>query len=421
MNDFCCMISSITRKTIKRAGNTAFKFFLLLSILLISACSGQRKDGKDKVRNCIELNFLSKSEETAMRKKINAEQKAFSLDTIFQRKAKVQGFNGAVLVAQKGVILYRNAFGFTAPDQKTPLTTGHIFQLASVSKTFTAVAVLILADRKQLALNDSVQVYLKDFPYHGIRISDLLSHRSGLPNYLYSFDEKRKQGASAPSNDTILKWFSQASPLPAPYNRADAAFNYNNTNFIVLASVIEKVSGLTYPEFLRTEIFEPLGMTHTFVDTLCPDTLLSLKTSGYDRNRKRTRDFYDGVYGDKGIFSTVDNMLRWYMALSSNCLVNRLLLHEAFVPRSFERKSRHNYGYGFRLMTNPENMNELYYVYHGGWWAGYSSMFTFDPTDDYVIIVLSNRKNASVYENRTVIDLLDAHHVSDTGDEIDSL
>jgi CubicO group peptidase (beta-lactamase class C family) len=397
------------------------KLFFAIIIVTLSACSGRHHENRDDVRNCIDLKLPSKEEEAKIRNRINAEQKAFSIDTIFQKKAKKLGFNGAVLVAQHGVVIYRNAFGYTAPDQKELLTTDHIFQLASVSKTFTSVAILILADRKQLALNDSVQVYLPDFPYHGILIKDLLSHRSGLPNYLYSFEEKRKLGTPMPSNDSILKWFRQASPLPTPYNQPNKAFNYNNTNFILLAGIVEKVSGKPFADFLKTEIFEPLGMKYTFMDTLCPDTLKIFKTSGYDRNRKRVRDFYDGVYGDKGVYSTVDDMFRWYMALNSNCLVSKHLLREAFTPRSMEHKSRHNYGYGFRLMTNPEDMHEVEYIYHGGWWAGYSCMFAFNPKGDYVIIVLSNRKNASVYDNKAIREILDNNPVSNIGEEIDSL
>lgn len=419
MDDFCYMNTSSRYSRFLSARTLQAILLILITLSTVSSC--KRKENRNDIRDCIELKFPSKDEEAHIRKKINADQKAFSIDTIFQKKAKVQGLNGAALVAQHGVVIYRNAFGYTAPDRKEPLTTSHIFQLASVSKTFTSVAILMLADRKQLALNDSVQVYLPQFPYHGILIKDLLSHRSGLPNYLYSFEEKRKQGQDFPSNDTILKWFSQASPLPAPYNQPNKAFNYNNTNFILLASIVEKVSGKPFAGFLKTEIFEPLGMKHTFLDTICSDSLRMLKTIGYDGNRKRLRDFYDGVYGDKGVYSTIDDMLRWYMALSSNCLVSKHLLKEAFTPRSMERKSRHNYGYGFRLMTDPKNMHDVQFIYHGGWWAGYSSMFTFNLKEDYVIIVLSNRKNASVYENKTIMEVLDNKPITESGEEIDSL
>lgn len=414
------MISlSVTNHILKK--RRILPCFLFCALLLFAACTGKKHAHHEKVRNCIELQFPTEKEAAEIRERINADEKALSIDTIFQKKADQQGFNGTVLIAQNGVILYRKAFGFTAPDRKIPLKVDNVFQLASVTKTFTAVATLILADRRQLSLDDSIQVYLPEFLYHGILIRNLLCHRSGLPNYIYSFEEKRRQGAMAPSNDTILKWFSEASPLPNLYNRPDVAFSYNNTNFILLASIIEKVSGMSYADFLRTEIFEPLGMVSTFVDTICSDTIKALKTTGFDRNRKRERDFYDGVYGDKGIFSTIDDMLRWYMAINSSCLVSRHLLREAFTPRSMEHKSWHNYGYGFRLMTDPNNMHDVQFIYHGGWWAGYSSMFTFDLEDDYVIIVLSNRKNASVYENKAIMDILDQKPVTDGNEEIDSL
>jgi CubicO group peptidase (beta-lactamase class C family) len=123
----------------------------------------------------------------------------------------------------------------------------------------------------------------------------------------------------------------------------------------------------------------------------------------------RAREFYDGVYGDKGIFSSVGDMNRWYFALHSGCLLNKQWLAEAFTPRSFERKSRHNYGLGFRLMTDPEDMKKVHYVYHGGWWAGYSTMFWMDMDADIVIIVLGNRKNNSVYDIKSVLAILEGN------------
>ena len=405
------------------SGRRIISIFLLFAVIISwSSCSRRKKEvAPADVRNCIDLRFPSKKEEASIRREINADLKSRRLDSLFREKARLRGFNGAVLIAQRGVIIYKNAFGYTGPDRKTPLSTDHIFQLASVSKTFTAIATLMLAERKALSLDDSVQKFFRDFPYHGIRIKDLLSHRSGLPNYIYAFDEWRNTVTVPPTNSTIMRWFAVSSPPPVPYNLPDVAFSYNNTNYIILASIIAKVSGKTYAEFLKTEIFEPLGMVHTFVDTLCPVSLKALKTFGHDYNRRRDRDFFDGVYGDKGIYSTVDDMMRWYMALSSHCLLSRHLLKEAFTPRSLEHRSRHNYGYGFRLITDPGNMNKVEYVYHGGWWAGYSSMILFDLRDDYVVIVLSNRKNTSVYENKNVMDILDDKPTDENEEEIDSI
>ena len=243
-----------------------------------------------------------------------------------------------------------------------------------------------------------------------------------MPNYLYCFEDKRRLNGSSPTNDTVLKWFQEAVPLPAPYNQPDRSFSYNNSNFIILASIVEKVSGLRFVDFIHSRIFVPLNMTDSFIDTLAPDSVLKYRTTGFQGNRRREREFFDGVYGDKGVFCSVGDMQKWYFALHSGCLLNKHWLKEAFTPHSFEHKSRHNYGLGFRLMTEATNMKKVHYVYHGGWWAGYCTMLWMDMDADIAIIVLSNRKNNSVYDIKSVLSILEGNkdselqNVSDGGD-----
>jgi len=393
---------------VKPTSRYIFLFLLTaLQVVITPGCSDKPNATPVQLIDCITKNRLTPEQEAHIRKKIHASEKALALDSLFKKKAKNQGFNGAVLVAQKGVIIYQNVFGYSDLIKKDSLCLNSAFQLASISKTFTATGILLLAQDNKLKLQDSVQQYIPSFPYHGITIENLLSHRSGLPNYLYSFEDKRRENGPAPTNDTVLKWFSEADSLPKAYNLPGKSFNYNNTNFIVLASIIERVSKMSYEEFIRTRIFEPLGMIHSFVDTIAPPTLLCNRTTGHQGNRRREREFFDGVYGDKGIYSTPEDMEHWYFALHSGCLLNKKWLKEAFTPRSFEHKSRHNYGLGFRLMTDPQNMDKVHYVYHGGWWAGFSTMLWMDMDADIVIIVLGNRKNASVYDIKSVLSILE--------------
>ncbi len=389
--------------------------FLLIAgqVFITPGCSKKAATSPVQVIECIAKNRLTPQEEARIRKKIHADQKAFALDTLFKKKAKKQGFNGAVLVAQRGVILYQNVFGYANINLKDSLNMNSAFQLASISKTFTGTAVLLLAQDKKLKLQDRIQQFIPAFPYHGITIENLLSHRSGLPNYLYCFENKRRENGPAPTNDSILKWFIEADSLPKPYNRPGKSFSYNNSNFIILASIIEKISGMSYEHFIRTRIFEPLGMSHSFIDTLAPASLLRNRTTGFQGNRRREREFFDGVYGDKGIFASVGDMERWYFALHSGCLLSKHWLNEAFTPRSFEHKSRHNYGLGFRLMTDPKEMKKVNYVYHGGWWAGFSTMLWMDMEADIVIIVLGNRKNNSVYDIKSVMSILEENKDSE--------
>jgi CubicO group peptidase (beta-lactamase class C family) len=385
-------------------------FFLVLLVFL--SCKQSPKSAEE-TEKCFDKHLLTAEQQAAIRKQIHAEEKSKRLDTLFQKKSKSQGFNGAVLVAQKGVIIYENAFGYSDIRKKSPLTLNSGFQLASISKTFTGAGILLLIQEGELTLDDSIQKFIPEFPYHNIHIEDLLSHRSGLPNYLYAFDEKRKQKCLPPSNDTIIEWFCKADPMIPAYNKPGSFFSYNNSNFMILASIIEKVSGMRYADFLRDRIFLPLDMSHTYVDTLAPDSLLKLKTCGHNGNQLRERDFYDGVYGDKGIYSTVEDLSRWYFGLYNECILNRHMLKLAFTPRSFEKKSRHNYGLGFRLMTLPTDMKKVEYIYHGGWWAGYSTMFWSNPEEQYVIIVLGNKKSTSVYDIRPIIQILEGNKAAD--------
>ena len=402
--------------------NITLFLLTVIQVFITPGCLRKAAETPVQLSECIDNKRHSPEEEVRIRIKIHADEKAFSLDTLFKKKAKYQGFNWAVLVAQKGVILYQNVFGYADLNKKDSLGIHSAFQLASVTKTFTGTAVLLLAQDKKLELQDSIQKYLPSFPYHNITIENLLSHRSGLPNYLYCFENKRKLKGATPTNDTILKWFSEADSLPKPYGQPGKSFNYNNTNFILLASIIESISNMSYEKFIRTRIFEPLGMAHSYIDNIAPDSILFFRTTGHQGNKRREREFFDGVYGDKGIFSSAGDMERWYFALHSGCLLNKHWLKEAFTPRSFEHKSRHNYGLGFRLMTDPEKMDKVHYVYHGGWWAGYSTMLWMDVDADIVIIVLGNRKNASVYDIKSVLSILEGNKdselesINDSGD-----
>jgi len=403
------------------------KLYIFFAVALtLSSCLSkeQRKKFVPQTKTCFEQHRLTKAQDSAIRIEIHARAKAVRLDSLFQKKYIRQGFNGTVLIAQKGVTIYENAFGYRDYTSKTPLTLNSAFQLASISKTFTGVAILMMIQEGKLRLYDSIQKYLPGFPYHGITVGELLSHRSGLPNYLYTFEDKRMQNGAPPTNDSIVKWFCEANPTPPPYGRPGKHFSYNNSNFVILSCILAKVSGMSYADFIRKRIFEPLEMHHSYIDTPVSDSLMELRTSGHNGNRMNRRDFYDGVYGDKGVYSTVEDMAKWYYALINNCLVNKYWLKQAFTPRNLEKKSTHNYGLGFRLKTKSTNMRKVEYVYHTGWWQGYSTMFWYSPSNDYIIIILSNKHSNSAYDIKTAIAILEGGHseeeISDN-EEIDTI
>lgn len=324
-----------------------------------------------------------------------------------------------MLVAQKGVVIYEKSFGFASFGGKTKdsLKSDSKFQLASMSKTFTAVAVLKLIEGGKLKLDDSVQKFIPDFPYHGIDIKMLLSHRSGLPYYAYAFDDSVRRVKTPPDNNQILKWFAQSRPKP--YNVPGRSFAYNNSNYMVLASIVERVTGMPFDQYLKMAIFDPLGMKNTFLFTTKNDSINVNRTFGYEGRRKVSVDYYDSVIGDKGIYSTVEDLFRWYKGLNSDCLISKKTIKEAWEPRSFERKGIKNYGYGFRMILRDVDSKHPKYVYHNGWWKGYSTLFWFNPKEDYVVIILGNRKNGTVYRVKSILQVMEEDsNVSDLDDEL---
>jgi CubicO group peptidase (beta-lactamase class C family) len=337
---------------------------------------------------------------------IHAKEKAYQIDTLFKNKVEHAGFNGCVLVAQHGVIIYKKAFGYSNFKKKDSLKLNSAFQLASASKTLTAAAVLLLKDKGKLKLTDSVQKYLPGFPYSGITIQMLLTHRSGLGNYVYFCepycDKPNNYNGNCFNNAAMFEIMK--AHKPELYAKPGKKFEYCNTNYALLAMVVEKVSGESFAEFMRENIFIPLGMANTWIHDTKTDQQYKNKTIGYSGTRKPEEDTYaDDVYGDKGVYSTIDDMFKWDQALYSDTLLQSNTIEEAFQGYSNEHKGKRNYGYGWRTIDDGKNPK---IIYHNGWWHGYSSLFMRRPADKATIIVLSNTYNRSTYHVEGVLGIL---------------
>jgi CubicO group peptidase (beta-lactamase class C family) len=370
-------------------------------ICLIFACQSESKNSTKGIVEVDSVELRERLKKVAI--EINAEKKSKEIEAIFNAKA-LNGYNGTVLIAQKDVVLFNKAYGFANFQDTIKLDVDSKFQLASLSKTFTAVAVMKLVEEGKLGLDYTVKDYYPAFPYDGVTIRSLLSHRSGLPYYQYEFDKIVRSQKIYPTNQQVMDWFAKAKPSPKPLNLPDHFFTYNNTNYAVLAALIEKVTGLSYDEYLRKNILLPIGMKNTFSINTKNDTININRTIGYQYGRKLEKDFYDDIMGDKGIYSTSRDLLKWYNALKSESILNKESLREMYTPRSFERPGLRNYGYGFRLWVNDKQQTD--YVYHTGWWKGYNTIMFFDLREDFVIIVLSNKYNKDVYNLREVINVL---------------
>ncbi|RAJ06987.1 CubicO group peptidase (beta-lactamase class C family) [Chitinophaga skermanii] len=316
------------------------------------------------------------------------------LTNFFNKKLVPSGFSGAMLVAKKGVVIFEGSHGFENYQAKTKMVDTSTFQLASTSKTFTGVAVLKLVDEKKVNLDDSIQTYLPTVPYKGITVRMLLNHRSGLPNYLYFTEKYWKDRTKLMTNDDVIALMAQYKPqiqsLP------NTRFTYCNTNYILLASIIEKASGMKYADFMQQEIFNPLGLTRTYVFVPGQAARSHQTTSHQFNGRPAADDAFDGAMGDKGIYSCVQDMLKWDQALYSGRFLSDEILKEAFTPYSNEKRGTKNYGLGFRLMVFPDSTK---IVYHNGWWHGNNTVFYRFIQDSTTLVILGNKYNRNIYHS----------------------
>ena len=314
------------------------------------------------------------------------------IDDWFKRLCSGSRFNGNILVAKSGRIIYRNSYGYANYERKDTLTIRHRFQTGSISKTFTAVAVLVLKENASLNLDDPVEKFIPGFPYQGITIRMLLSHRSGLPNYNY-FCDLYTDRETIIYNEDVERLMIDS--VPAFYFPPDVRFDYCNTNFVLLARIIEKISGMSYEEFMRKEIFHKAGMRNTsiFVNGR-RDRLMKAATGYLFPWTVAQHTYQDGVTGDKGLYSTVDDLWLWNIALDRNLLVKPETLAEAFVPAQPEMNGHKNYGLGWRLTTAIDSSK---FIFHTGWWRGFNGMFVKDIKNDAVYIILSNVRNRAMY------------------------
>lgn len=325
----------------------------------------------------------------------------FRLDTLFEKLYNANAFNGNVLIARGKNIIYQKSFGYGIKESNILLNDSSIFQLASVSKVITGVATLLLYEQGKLNLDTKVCDILADFPYKNITVKHLLSHRSGLPNYTYFCSEYLKGESCFTSNQRVLDIMVEHQPKA--YLNPGLRFNYSNTNFVLLALIIEKISKKSFSTFLKEELFMPLGMNHSYT-ALNIDSTKEHITHGYTMNYGMVaNDRYDGVVGDKGIYTTTYDLFLLSTALYQHTLLANETQKLAYSPNSPEKKLS-NYGLGWRMKNSNDLDKE---VFHNGWWHGYRTSFHRRLKDSLTVIVLSNRLNKSVYNTWRIYGAID--------------
>ena len=322
-----------------------------------------------------------------------------------------RGFNGAILVAKKGRVIFEDYHGFFNLQKKDSLTPASAFHLASVSKTFTAMAVLKLAELGRLSLNNDVKKYFPAFPYDNITVKLLLSHRSSLPNYIYFMQKLGWNPKQYCSNEDMLSYLEKFKP---PLQGTPGThFTYCNTNYALLGLIIEKVSGKRYADFLQEYFFTPLNMTNTYVFTMA-DSAKAMPSYNW-RGRQEGLTFLDTGFGDKNIYSTPEDLLKWDQALYTNEVFKSQTLDEAYTPYSNEKPGVRNYGYGWRMNVYPDGKK---IIYHNGWWHGSNTVFIRMIQDSVTIIVLGNKYNRAIYDAKKMAAIFQSSAIMDDEERV---
>jgi CubicO group peptidase (beta-lactamase class C family) len=386
------------KKYIKYA---AVALIIILSSFILSTNSIASK--KEEVAKATPITALNEKEKSIIIErypKTKTEKVSHKLDSLLQRINKRHDFHGSLLVAKNGKIVYNNQVGYADFKNKKPLNEASVFQLASVSKQFTAAAIMLLYERNQIKLTDTVNKYFPNFPYEHVTITNLLNHTGGLPKYFWVAEHKWKQ-EKAPTNSEMMELLASSDVLR--FFRPGRNFDYSNTGYMVLASIVEKISGTSFNDFVKKNIFDPLNMKDSFVYSFENDNIRDNQLDGYRlyrgwRHLKIKNTVNDAIVGDKNVYTTSEDLFKWTLGLNNGKLLSKESLDLMYAKGETVYGRKIPYGFGFRIDTKDQNT-----IYHHGKWNGFSTGLTQYQEDDLVVIVLEHTSyNAMTSLNKKV-------------------
>ena len=306
-------------------------------------------------------------------------------------------FSGVVLIAERGKIAFEKSAGYEDPKQKILLGPKSSFRLASVSKAFTAMAIMLLEKEGKLNLDDDIQKHLPDLPYKGITIRNLLHHTGGLPDYMglahkhwhpdVPVDERK-----AVTNEVVQQLFAKHKPktLFKPGDKWD----YSNTGYSLLGRIVTVASGMPCQDFVNQKIFAPLEMKHSKAPTVeAKDFDLKNRVYGFQFLRRRSKwqrlndwNFLNGVFGDGGVYTSARDLVKWDQALYTERLVSKRMLDQASTAGTLNDGKKTDYGFGWIVLDRGNQKA----VTHSGAWVGFNTFIQRELSNQTVLIVLSN-------------------------------
>ncbi len=317
-----------------------------------------------------------------------------AFERVFSRMYKAGEFNGVVLVATEGEISFSKAYGIADIEQERPLKTDSIFNLASISKQVTALCIMILAERGVLEYDEPITNYLDELPYEDVTIRHLLQHTSGLPAYeevLEEYWEGDEEEDFITNDDLIALYADNELELDSSPNKK---YEYSNTGYVFLASIVERASGLSFEDFVRENIAEPLGLQNFFAfrrPNKAPKRVVQGFSEDGDEREDYSYNFIDGMVGDGNVFASAEDLAAYTFALFGGQIIEQETFQEALEPARLKSGKTNPYGFGWELESDT-------FVSHTGCWEGYNTYLGVDIESEYVFIVLSSGDNSEIHD-----------------------
>src|SRR5579883_3101413 len=307
------------------------------------------------------------------------------IDQIVRQEIDLQGPGVAIAVVKGGQPIYSKGYGFANLEWHCPIRPNTVFRLASITKQFTATAIMLLESQGKLRLDDSITTYLPDYPTHGrlITITHLLNHTSGIKSYT-SLDTFLPDIAKKDLSPDLLPHFKD---LPLEFEPG-TRFLYNNSGYHLLGLIIEKVAEMSYEQFIQQHIFQPLGMNHSYY--MHHNAVIPQRASGYEKTPQgyQQADYLNMmiVYAAGALGSTVEDLILWDAALREERILDRAAQERMYTPVQLTDGQTEDYGFGFRV-TSYEGHR---LVGHAGGIPGFHTFMARFIDDQAMIVVLAN-------------------------------
>lgn len=337
------------------------------------------------------------------------------VDSILSNFRSQELFNGGILLAKSDKVLFSKSYGYANIDKSIPLTEKTVFQSASISKTFTAVAILQLIEQKKLYLNDQLIDFFPNLPYPDITIKHLLTHTSGLYPYNPLFKKSWNKDSIATNEDIIMMY---ENTKPEQFFTAGTEFSYSNVGYVFLSSIVEQISGVSFEDYLEKNVFAPTEMNNSQVYTLLSefeiqefaqehilDPISGTYTNPLKLDYHKEVFYLNGKVGDDKVATTLNDLWKWNRSLFNYQILPKEILEMAFRSQISEiddslRHSPFDYGLGFQL-GKTEHFGKV--IYHNGGEPGIRSRFLYYPDHDLSLIIYANAHSEYLNKIRDII------------------